>query len=92
MIEGLIIPRFDPFGITRTVAPHAPPNSANRVASSREHTWCSSGIICLASHVAGSARTQAETCRASSFFILSCYTPTHCTEVRHRLKGRDIVA
>jgi hypothetical protein len=22
MIEGLIIPRFDPFGITRTVAPH----------------------------------------------------------------------
>src|SRR5262245_9070276 len=53
------------------------PNSANRVASSWEHTWCSMGIIGLTSHVAGSANTPEASCRTSS-----SHGPSWCLNTR----------
>jgi hypothetical protein len=68
------------------------PNSSNRLASSREHTWCSHGIIGLASHCAGSAHTHEALCSASSCHVPSCCANTRRTDVRHRPKCRAIAA
>jgi hypothetical protein len=64
------------------------PISANRWASSWEHTCCSQGIIGWASPWAGAAHPQAASCRASSCHVPSCCTDTRLTDVLHRPKRR----